>query len=252
MRNALMVVAVLFGLQTPQAFESQASASTAQLKESKSSAAISADDILKRTDEVRCPMNSYYMEVEVHSKGGDDVVKLEVFTKGREKTRINTLLPVRDKGRNMVMIGEEMWAYVPNLKRAVRVALNQKLSGQASNGDVSRMRWWGDYSATVESEDARFWVLVLSARKKGLTYDKIRAWVEKGSFRPSKAEYLSLSGLVLKRSQFGQFKRIAGEVRPTEIRIEDAKNAEDSSVLRILNIEERESSDALFNQNALR
>jgi outer membrane lipoprotein-sorting protein len=213
---------------------------------------MSADDILKRTDEVRCPMTSYYMEVEVHSKGGEDVVKLEVFTKGREKTRVNTLLPVRDKGRNMVMIGEDMWAYVPNLKRAVRVALNQKLTGQASNGDVSRMRWWGDYAATIESEDSRYWVLMLSARKKGLTYEKIRAWVEKGNFRPNKAEYLSLSGLVLKRSRFGEFKKIAGEVRPTEIHIEDAKNSEDSSVLRILNIEARESSDALFNQNALR
>jgi outer membrane lipoprotein-sorting protein len=251
-KSLLLVIALAFGFPASQIWQDHALAASGQSKKNKSSIQMSADDILKRTDEVRCPMTSYYMEVEVHSKGGEDVVKLEVFTKGREKTRVNTLLPVRDKGRNMVMIGEDMWAYVPNLKRAVRVALNQKLTGQASNGDVSRMRWWGDYAATIESEDSRYWVLMLSARKKGLTYEKIRAWVEKGNFRPNKAEYLSLSGLVLKRSRFGEFKKIAGEVRPTEIHIEDAKNSEDSSVLRILNIEARESSDALFNQNALR
>ncbi len=252
MKSIFVVLMFSMGVQVSGGLDSPASTAFAETKKAKQAARLAADDILKRADEVRCPMTSYYMEVEVRSKGSDDIVKLEVFTKGREKTRVNTLLPVRDKGRNMVMIGEEMWAYVPNLKRAVRVALNQKLSGQASNGDVSRMRWWGDYSATVESEDARFWVLMLTARKKGLTYEKIRAWIEKGSFRPIKAEYLSLSELVLKRSRFGDFRKIAGEVRPTEIHIEDAKNAEDSSVLKILNIDARESPDALFNQNALR
>lgn len=212
----------------------------------------SPDEVLRRTDDIRCPSESYFMEVEVNNKSDDLVVRLEVFTKGRDKTRVNTILPTRDRGRNMVMIGEEMWAYVPNLKRAVRVALNQKLTGQAANGDVSRMRWWGDYSAVKESEDEKFWVLMLTARKKGLTYEKVRAWIEKGSFRPVKAEYLSLSGMVLKKTSFGRFRSIAGEVRPTEILIQDAKNANDSSIIRILKLEARDSSDTIFNQNALR
>lgn len=209
-------------------------------------------EILRKADEVRCPTESYFMEVEVVSQGSNDVVRLEVFTKGREKTRVNTVFPARDKGRNMVMIGEEMWAYVPNLKRAVRVALNQKLSGQAANGDVSRMRWWGDYYPVLESEDDSSWTLLLTARKKGLTYEKVRAWIEKKNFRPIKAEYLSLSGLVLKKTRFGGFRSIGGNVRPTEIQIQDAKNPSESSLLRILKLEARESSDTIFNQNALR
>lgn len=212
---------------------------------------ITADEIIRRADDVRCPAESFFMEVEVTSKGQDDAVKLEVFTKGREKTRVNTLAPARDKGRNMVMVGEDMWAYVPNLKRAVRVALNQKLTGQAANGDVSRMRWWGDYSAKQEAEDAKSWTLFLTARKKGLTYEKMRVWVEKNSFRPLRAEYLSLGGMILKRSQFREYKQIAGAVRPTEILIQDAKNAEDSSVIRILKLQPKNSSDAIFNHNAL-
>jgi outer membrane lipoprotein-sorting protein len=212
---------------------------------------LGADEILRRTDEVRCPSESYFMEVEVDSSGSSDALRLEVFTKGRLKTRVNTLAPARDKGRNMVMVGQDMWAYVPNLKRAVRVALNQKLSGQAANGDVSRMRWWGDYSATLESEDGRAWVLLLTAEKKGLTYEKIRAWVEKVSFRPLRAEYLSLAGMVLKKAEFSKFREIAGAVRPTEISIQDSKNASDASVIRILKLEARESSDTIFNQNAL-
>lgn len=212
----------------------------------------SADEIMKRADAVRCPSESFFMEVEVTSKGQDDQVKLEVFTKGRDKTRINTVAPARDKGRNMVMIGEDMWAYVPNLKRAVRVALNQKLTGQAANGDVSRMRWWGDYTAKLESEDSKSWTLALSARRKGLTYDKMRVWVEKNSFRPLRAEYLTPAGKLLKKSQFREYRNIAGALRPTEIHIQDANNAEDASVIRILKLESKNSSDAIFNHNALK
>lgn len=212
---------------------------------------ISADQIIQRADNVRCPSESFFMEVEVTSKEQEDVVKLEVFTKGRDKTRVNTIAPARDKGRNMVMVGEDMWAYVPNLKRAVRVALNQKLTGQAANGDVSRMRWWGDYSAVQESEDAKSWTLLLTAKKKGLTYEKLRVWVEKKSFRPIKAEYLSLGGMLLKKTQFKQYKQIAGGVRPTEIVIQDAKNENDASVIRILRLEPKNSPDSIFNQNSL-
>lgn len=213
---------------------------------------MSADDVLRKADEVRCPSESYFMEVHVSSKGQDDVVKLEVFTKGRDKTRVNTIAPARDKGRSMVMVNEDMWAYVPNLKRTVRVALNQKLTGQAANGDVSRMRWWGDYKAQHESDDAKNWALLLTANKKGLTYEKLRVWVEKKTFRPVRAEYLSLAGMILKNAKFGAYKQIAGAVRPTEILIRDAKNQDDYSLIRILKLEAKESSDAIFNQNSLK
>ena len=85
-------------------------ASPEKSKVGRQSSQPSPDEILRRTDEVRCPSESYFMEVEVISKSDDSVVKLEVLTKGRDKTRVNTILPTRDRGRNMVMIGEEMWA----------------------------------------------------------------------------------------------------------------------------------------------
>ena len=212
----------------------------------------SADEILKRTDEVRCPAASYFMEVAVTNKNGDDNVKVEVFTQGRDKTRVNTIEPVRDRGRNMLMVGEDMWAYIPNLRRSVRIALNQKLAGQAAIGDVSRMRWWGDYEAEVLSNNKMSWVLKLTAAKKGLTYEKVKVSVEKKTFRPLAAEYLSASGIVLKTAQFSSYRRIAGAVRPTQIIITDPHNPDDSSTFKIIQLEQRDSPDRLFNQNSLK
>lgn len=208
--------------------------------------------ILEKADEVRNPSTSFKMEVELKSSGSEDVSVFEVYTKGKDKTLIKTLAPGRDKGRNMLMLNEDMWAFIPNLKRAVRVGLNQKLNGQAANGDIGRMRWAGDYDAKLEKEEASTWTLFLTANKKGLTYDKIRAVIEKKSHRPLKAEYLSLAGKPLKFATFGGYKNIAGGERPTEIKIHDANKASDTSTIIIRVLEPKEFPDAMFSQNNLK
>lgn len=216
-------------------------------------AADNAADILKKADEIRNPGNSYFMKVEVKSTGSENEPSVyEVYLKGNSKTLVKVLAPARDKGRNMLMIDEDMWAYVPNLKRAVRVSLNQKLSGQTANGDISRTRWTGDYTPTIQSSDDKYWVLYLKADKKGLTYDRIRVWVLKKGYRPDKAEYLSLNDKVLKKVEYKAFKGIAGGERPTEIHIQDALNESEKSVIAIQSMEVREHPESLFNQNNLK
>ena len=208
-------------------------------------------DILKKADEVRNPAESYLMVVEVHGKDQSENSKFEVSIKGNTKTVVRTLEPPRDRGRNLLMLGEEMWAYLPNLKRSVRISLNQKLSGQAANGDISRMRWHGDYSSVLESESLKSWTLLLTATKKGLTYDKIRAVIEKKTYKPIQAEFLTAAGKPLKKAYYENYQDFAGKLRPSQIRIEDSIRPEDRSVLTIRKMEVRNFPEALFNQNGL-
>src|SRR4051794_12065052 len=101
----------------------------------------SAEEVIQKVDQVRNPSDSYFMSVEVTSPDGKQAsTKFDVSLQGNAKTLIKTVEPARDRGRNLLMLNEEMWAYIPNLKRAVRVSLSQKLTGQAANGDISRMR----------------------------------------------------------------------------------------------------------------
>jgi outer membrane lipoprotein-sorting protein len=209
------------------------------------SATLEAEEILKRVDEVRNPSESYRMRVRI----GDSA--FEVLLDGNAKTLVKTLEPARDQGRDMLMLGEEMWAYIPNLKRAVRISLSQKLTGQASNGDISRMRWSGDYAAKIDAESAESWVLFLTATKKGLTYEKIRVTVEKRSFHPLAAEYLSSAAKPLKRATFGGFKMIAGRVRPTELAIQSAVNQNDRSKIVVESMEKMTFPSAQFNPQRL-
>ena len=165
---------------------------------------------------------------------------------------IQTIAPKREVGKNYLMIDEDMWVFIPKISRSVRVALNQKLSGQTSYGDISRMRWYGDYKPKIEKETDTHWVLYLKARKKGLTYAKMRIWINKKNYHPEKGEYMAKSGRLLKKVSFTGYRKIAGKIRPTTIRIENAKNKEEYSILKIAEMQIANAPESLFVQANLK
>ena len=100
-----------------------------------------AADLLQEVDSFRNPSDSYSMSVRIVSSNESEEARFLVYLKGNSKTLIKVLAPKKNLGRNMLMVAENMWVYVPNIRRSVRVSLNQKLTGEAANGDISRMRW---------------------------------------------------------------------------------------------------------------
>lgn len=214
---------------------------------------MSPDQIIQKCDDVRNPGESFIMKVAVEELSGSKAKSsFDVYIGGKDKTLIKTTAPRRDKGRNMLMLEENMWLYIPNLKRSVRISLSQKLSGQAANGDIARMRWHGDYKAQLEKSTKSAYVLFLQASKKGLTYDKIRVWVDKKSFHPLKAEYMALTGKILKNATFGGKKNIAGKLRPTKIVIADAVNKNKKTEINIVKMVKKNLPMSMFKKNNLK
>lgn len=211
---------------------------------------LTADNILERADEIRSPSSSYQMEVEVESSDGG-ISRFQVDIGGIDATVIKSKAPAREVGKNFLMLGPDMWAYLPNIRRSVRVALNQKLSGQAANGDISRMRWRGDYTPQIESQDDKAWVLMLKAKGPGTTYDSIRVWINKENFRPIKGEFLTSAGRPLKRITYDDYRDIGGGIRPTTMRIESADKAGDYSILKIQTMREKQFPSSYFTQSSL-
>ena len=209
------------------------------------------DEILKKTDAIRNPAQEFVMEVEVKSSADQDGPWMgEVSIKGNNKTLIKTLAPKREVGQNYLMLGTDIWAYTPRIKRALRVSLSQKLTGEAANGDIGRMRWHGDYDGKIRKTSSDRWELDLEANKKGLTYDKMRVWIKK-NYQPIEAEFLSKTGTVLKRASYSGFEKIHGEVRPTLMKITNALDKEKWSVIRIVKMEPRALPDSLFQKTSL-
>jgi outer membrane lipoprotein-sorting protein len=208
-------------------------------------------DLLEDIDKYRNPSDSYQMKVKIVSSKEENPAEFLVYLKGNNKTLIKVLAPKKNLGKNMLMIGENMWVYVPNIKRSVRVSLNQKLTGEAANGDISRMRWAGDYDYKIIKKDARQMELMLTAKKEGLTYSKIKVWLNLKDKRPLKAEFLTLTEKVIKSADYQDYKKVLGLSRPTKIHIVDHLKKDQYSDLLITEMENKNFPDTLFTERSL-
>lgn len=214
------------------------------------STAFSAD-LLDEVDKYRNPSDSYLMQVRILSSKESEPASFLVYLKGNNKTLTKVLGPKKNLGRNMLMIDENMWVYVPNIRRSVRVSLSQKLTGEAANGDISRMRWAGDYTHKIEKKGPKEWELFLEATKKDLTYAKIRVWIAAKDKRPLKAEFLTLSGKVIKTATYEDYKMVLGMQRPSKIHIVDNLKKDQYSDIYIDKMENKSFPDSLFTEKSL-
>jgi len=213
-----------------------------------------AEAILKRADTFRNGWPSYFLHVKITSFEGDkpDEEKLyDVSQKGTEKTYVEFMSP-REKGQHLLIIGDDMWIYLPDASRPIRITPLERLSGDASNGDVARTNYAADYTPTyvrsekVGPDDCH--VLDLAAKRKGATYQRIRFWVRVADSRPVKAEFYLTSGKLIKSATFDQFTTVDGRNQLKRMTLYDQIRHNSHSVLDYSGIAPRELPDKLFYQ----
>lgn len=207
-------------------------------------------EILEKADEVRNPGQSYFIEASITHKN-DYSQSFYVAIQGYDHTRIETISPAKDRGRNMLMLEQNMWVFLPSIGRETRVSLNQKLMGEAANGDLSRLRWSNDYMAILIEETPEQWELLLTARREGLTYEKMRLWVQKETFYPLRAQYLTRGEKVLKEVSYENFRMMEGRMRPSRIVIQDALRPAERSTIDISHMQVRTWDSFYFHKSEL-
>ncbi len=112
------------------------------------SKAVDAEALLKRSDTFRNGWPSYVLKVKITNYESDKSDEEKLYTvsqKGADKTYVEFMSP-RDKGRHLLMLGDDMWIYLPDTSRPIRITPLERLSGDASNGDVARTNYAVDYS----------------------------------------------------------------------------------------------------------
>jgi hypothetical protein len=168
-----------------------------------------AQTLLKHSDQARGgSLPGIVWEIRLNSHDGDKVEEpqhLRVMALD-DASVAETLEPVRFKSSKLLQLGRNMWLTRPGLSKPIPISPRQRMSGQASNGDIAATNYAGDYDAKLEGEEdiagESCYLLNLSSKNKRTTYDKVRYWVSKKREVGVKAEFLSLSGKLLKTAHF--------------------------------------------------
>jgi outer membrane lipoprotein-sorting protein len=223
------------------------------------SGAPTPESILERADEVRSPQSDYTVEVTVTSiKPGKDpkTARYEVLIKGKTKTVIKTMEPSVDRGTSMLMVDYDFWVFMPTISKALRISLQQRLLGEAANGDIARANFSGDYAPKLLKAEningIEYYVLELIAKDERVTYHRVNLWVQKDNFHPFKAEFYAVSGRILKTASYENYRQIAGKLRPARLVLNDPLVRGQQSIIEYSNVVTAELPDKLFTQQYLK
>jgi hypothetical protein len=212
-------------------------------------AAPTAEQILIASDAIRNPGKPFSVTVtltEFQAGKQVDTSTLVSYSRtpqqgGDFASLILFVLPARDAGKLMLKNGNDLWFYDPTNKASVRLSPQQRLLGQAANGDVATVNLAKDYKATLVANEeiqdgerrARLaYKLALVAVSPDVTYASIDMWVDAENSRPIKARFYAESSRLLKTAYYRKFQPQLGADRPTETVIIDGLNPQAVTLMR--------------------
>jgi outer membrane lipoprotein-sorting protein len=206
---------------------------------------LTGNEIVKRADQVMIGDSAEYESAMVVRRPDlqDQVFRYRTYFRERgESVLVRILAPPEEVGKDLLLIGDDMWQYVPDVERSVRIAGTQRfMGGDFNNGDLLDVSLVGDYDAelvsVVQMDGEEHYYLELEAVGPGATYDLIRYWVRTGSFIPAREEYYTLSGKKMKTLIYSDVGELGGRIRPRRLTMINALRPDHLTVVELTDAE---------------
>jgi len=218
-------------------------------------AAIDGTEILKKVDRNLEPetYESYRQLTDILPDGSKKVSVLYTMKKGRDKVVALFLAPASDKGRVTLRLGDNMWLYMPDVGRPIRITSLQSVTGSVfNNADILRIDYTAEYKVETAEEQKDAYPLSLKAKTGEVAYDKLKMWVDKQALLPVTIECYAASGLLLKTLHFSNVKDFGGGIkRPATLETDSPLYKGYKSVMQWSGLKKRAFPDEVFTLNYL-
>ena len=159
------------------------------------------------------------------------------------------LSPASEKGRATLRLGDNMWLYVPEVGKPIRInSLQSVVGGLFNNADILRL----DYSVEYQVEDVAEasggqYLLSLRAVNGAVAYDRLKMWVDAAKLLPTRIECYTATGLLVKTLHFSDTRDFGGGiVRPAMVTTDSPIYKGYKSVMLFSGVKARVFPDEVF------
>jgi outer membrane lipoprotein-sorting protein len=206
--------------------------------------------ILKKVDEVLTPGSIEFYRKLINEEPNGDKKEFIFYSvkKDRDKVAMLYLAPASDKGRATLRLSDNMWLYIPNVGKPIRITSMQSIVGGVfNNADIMRLDYSVEYNVLKLDESGGSYILDLKAKTRTVSYDSLRMWVIKKNNIVQKVECYAASGKLIKTLDFKQIKDFGGGiVRPAVIETSSPLYRGYKSVMIYSNIKRKKFPDEVF------
>jgi len=171
--------------------------------------------------------------------------------KGRESMIALFLAPASDLGRTTLRLGDNMWLFIPEVGKPLRItSLQSVVGGIFNNSDLMRLEFSTEYDVQGIEEQGEALLLDLKAKTGAVAYDRLKMRVDRARLLPTVIEAYAASGLLIKTLRYKKIKEFDnGLVRPSVLETESPLYQGYKAVMLFAKIKPREFPDEVFSLN---
>jgi len=176
---------------------------------------------------------------------------LFALKKGNDKMVTTFLSPKTEIGRSTLRLDENMWLYIPNVGKPMRItSLQSVIGGIFNNSDIMQLDYTAEYDVIQMDDDEGKKVLTLKAKTYNVAYDQLKMWVNLKHKTPAKIECYTASGMLIKTLHFKEIKDFGnGIVRPSVLETDSPLHKGYKAVMIYADIAPRKIEDEVFTLN---
>jgi len=129
--------------------------------------AFEGNEILKKLDRNLSPESyeSYRKLINIEPNGRKKEFVLFTVKKGADKVAALFISPASEKGRSTLRLDENMWLYIPNVGKPVRITSMQSVVGGVfNNADILRLDYAVEYNVEKTEDMDKKLLLHLKAK----------------------------------------------------------------------------------------
>ena len=209
--------------------------------------------LLVEIDRKLMPENSesYKKIINIEPNGAKKEFILYVVKKGNDKMVSTFLEPKSEVGRSTLRLGDNMWLYIPNVAKPVRItSLQSVIGGVFNNSDILQIDYHAEYDVVAKEQEGEQTVLTLKAKTNAVAYDSLRMRLDAQYSLPDRIECYAASKMLIKTLYFKEIKDFGeGMIRPAVTETDSPLYKGYKSVMIFADIKPRDVDDEAFTVN---
>jgi hypothetical protein len=208
------------------------------------------NELLRKIDSNLTPVSfeSYRKLINIEPDGKEKEFVLYTAKKGSDKMVTTFLSPKTEVGRSTLRLGDNMWLYIPNVGKPVRITSMQSVTGGIfNNADIMRLAYSEEYDCVKLDKSSKEYVMTLKAKTGNVAYDKLLVKVDIINKLPTQIECYTASDMLIKTLYFKEVKSMSKDIkRPAIIETDSPLHKGYKSIMIYAIMKIREFPDEVF------
>ncbi|TVQ08957.1 MAG: outer membrane lipoprotein-sorting protein [Balneolaceae bacterium] len=202
-----------------------------------------AAEIIKRMEDTMRGESSYAeMTMTIERPRYTREVSLKTWALGNDFSMILITAPARDQGTSFLKRKSEIWNYVPNIDRTIKMPPSMMaqswMGSDFSNDDLVReSSTVDDYEHRIlreeEYEGRQSWVLELIPKPDTpIVWGKVLMWISKDDYIQLRVENYDQRNELANTIRFSEIREMGGRMLPTKLKLTPAGSPGQHTIIR--------------------